>query len=751
MQVTKGQRATGLKGRYSGLLFASIAVSAVFLLTGNAFAQDAGKQPDISLIHEAIQAFDILFTWHRMAFLFLGVLIGLFLGVVPGLGGLVGLSLLLPFTFDMDAYTALAMMMGLSAVTVTSDTIPAVLFGVPGTVGSAATILDGYPMARKGEAGRAYGAAFTASVLGGLWGALLLGVSIPILRPLMLEIGSPELLSFCVFGLSLASVLSGGSMLKGLAGALIGLIIATAGDDPQTGTLRWTFDSLYLWDGLPVVPLALGLFAIPELADLAIQQKTIAVEGTETKVTDSQLTGVKDVFKNWWLVLRCATIGAGLGAVPGIGASVVDWIAYGHAARTEKGAAQTFGKGDVRGVIASESSNNAKEGGALVPTIAFGVPGSASMALILGAFLIHGLVPGPDMVTKKLDVTYTMVWSVAVANVMGAAICFTFAGQLAKMALIRPGILVPTVIAVVFVGAFQGSRQWGDIYALMGFGVLGFIMKRLRWPRPPLVLGFVLGGLVERYMFISVERYGAQWTYDFTEFPVVVFVFLMSIYGILSPLVSSARQKKRDKAAGKPYQHHGTFAYNKTGFDLDFVFSVVIMGLFVASLIISSGWEFGAKLVPQVVGWTAVLVLSCYMFAKVFYQKGQRKAEVRDGSGTEVVQSEEQTDVHFDIVVDFGELDKATLTRRAFAYFGWCFFFFGAAAVVGLLPSMFLFLVGYIRFWGKASWAQTLGISVPLWGFCYVLFHHVLIIPWPQSVVGDLFPVLRTINEVNLF
>ena len=706
---------------------------------------------DISLIHEALQALNILFTWERMGFLFLGVIIGLVLGVIPGLGGLVGLSLLLPFTFDMDAYTALAMMMGLSAVTVTSDTIPAVLFGVPGTVGSAATILDGYPMARKGEAGRAYGAAFTSSVVGGLWGALLLGVSIPILRPLMLEIGSPELLSFCVFGLSLASVLSGGSLLKGLAGALIGLLIATAGDDPQTGTLRWTFDSLYLWDGLPVVPLALGLFAIPELADLAIQQKSIAAEGVDTKVHDSQLTGVKDVFKNWWLVIRCATIGAGLGAVPGIGASVVDWIAYGHAARTEKDAALTFGKGDVRGVIASESSNNAKEGGALVPTIAFGVPGSASMALILGAFLIHGLVPGPDMVTKKLDVTYTMVWSVAVANIMGAGICFTFASQLAKMALIRPGILVPTVIGVVFVGAFQGSRQWGDIYALMGFGLLGFIMKRLRWPRPPLVLGFVLGGLVERYMFISVERYGAQWVYDITEFPIVVFVFLLSIYGIMSPLVSNARQRKKDVAAGKSVQQAGTFAYNKTGFDLDFLFGVVIMAIFIASLVISSGWEFGARLVPQVVGYGAVLVLTSFLFAKVFYQKGLRTAEIRDGSGTEVKQSSDESEVHFDIVVDFGELSKETITRRAFAYFGWCFFFFGAAALVGLLPAMFLFLVGYIRLWGKASWALTLGISVPLWAFCYGLFHHVLIIPWPQTVIGDMFPVLRTINWANLF
>jgi TctA family transporter len=706
---------------------------------------------DISLLHEAGQALNILFTFERLGFLFLGVIIGLIVGVIPGLGGLVGLSLLLPFTFDMNAYTALAFLMGLQAVTVTSDTIPAVMFGVPGTVGSAATILDGYPMSRKGEAGRAYGAAFTASVIGGLWGAMLLGVSIPILRPVMLHIGSPELLSFCIFGLSLASVLSGGSLLKGLAGACIGILVSTAGDDPQTGTLRWTFDSLYLWDGLPVVPLALGLFAIPELADLAIQQKSIKADGRDTDIHDSQFVGVRDVFKNMWLVIRCGTIGAGLGAVPGIGASVVDWIAYGHAARTEKGAGETFGKGDVRGVIASESSNNAKEGGALVPTIAFGVPGSASMALILGAFLIHGLVPGPDMVTKNLDVTYTMVWSVAVANLLGAGICFTFANQLAKLALIRPGILVPIVLAVVFVGAFQGSRQWGDIWALLGFGLLGFIMKRLRWPRPPLVLGFVLGGLVERYMFISVERYGAQWTYDITEFPVVVFMFILTIWGVSSPYIRDARQKRKDRLAGITTSQVSTFSYNKRGFDLDFAFGVGIFLMFVVELSIASTWEFGARLIPQVIGYLALIILAFFLFAKLFYQAGAKMVTTKGADGKDITKEEAESDVHFDIVVDFGDLAKETITRRAIAYFAWCGFFFIAAATVGLMVAMFLFLVGYIRFWGKASWFTTMGISCSLWAFCYGLFHHILIIPWPQSVVGNIFPVLRTINWANLF
>ena len=531
---------------------------------------------EVDMLGSAILAFQNMASVERLGFLFFGVIIGLVLGVIPGLGGLVGLSLLLPFTFNMDPYTALAFMMGLQAVVVTSDTIPAVLFGVPGTVGSAATILDGYPMARKGQAGRAFGAAFSASVIGGLFGALLLGISVPVLRPIVLEIGSPELLAICVFGLSLVAVLSGGSPLKGLAGACIGLMVATAGDDPQTGTLRWTFDSLYLWDGLPVVPLALGLFAIPELADMAITKQSINVkEEDKQDARFGQIEGIKDTFKNWFLVLRCASIGAALGAVPGIGASVIDWIAYGHAARTEKGAPETFGKGDVRGVIASEASNNAKEGGALVPTIAFGVPGSASMALILGAFLIHGLVPGPEMLTTRLDVTYTLVWSVAIANVLGAGICFMFANQLAKVALIRIGVLAPVVLAITYIGAFQGSRQWGDIYALLLFGIIGWIMKRLRWPRPPLILGFVLGGLVERYMFISVERYGADWLWIWRDFgdgevkfaPYVPIIFAVTLYGVLAPIIKGYR------ARAKANQASSKFGFQRDAINPDLIFA----------------------------------------------------------------------------------------------------------------------------------------------------------------------------------
>jgi TctA family transporter len=686
----------------------------------------------------AIQALELIFDPTRMAFLVFGVLLGLVIGVAPGIGGLAGLSLLLPFTFDMDPYTALAMMMGLLAVGATADAIPAVLFGVPGGIGSAATILDGFPMARKGEAGRAFGATFTSSVMGGLFGAALLALSIPILRPLMLIIGSPEMLSICIFGLSLAAVLSGSTPLKGLAGACLGLLIATTGDDPQTGTLRWTFGTLYLWDGLPIVPMALGLFAIPEIADMAIARQSITSKGFRTSGMQ-QLEGVKDSFKHWFLILRCSWIGAALGAVPGIGAAIIDWVAYGHAARTEKGAAGSFGKGDVRGVLASESSNNAKEGGSLVPTIAFGVPGSASMALILGAFLIHGLVPGPDMLTKRLDITYTLVWSVAIANIVGAGICFLFANQLAKIALVRIGILAPLVISITFVSAYQGSSSWGDIYALLLFGALGWIMKRLKWPRPPLILGFVLGKLVERYMFISVERYGA----DFLLHPVVFAMLALTLWGILSPIV---RNYRRNRKLGRPKT---TIAFRSAGLNTDTLFTVLLFAIFAAALIVSARWEFGAKLVPQVVGWTGLLFVACLMFSNLFLSRAARPIPMEQQAMAAAQPA--GSEIHFDIQAEYGDLSRKEITQRAFVFFGWCLFYLAIAALMGLLPATLIFLVVYMWIEGKEKWKVNLITAVTTVVCSYLVFHSLLHVAWPQALVGELFPELRSIQSLNLF
>jgi TctA family transporter len=279
----------------------------------------------------AAKAFLTLMEPHRLMFLGLGCIMGLVLGIIPGIGGLTGTAMLLPFTFNMDPYSAFALLLGLGATTATGDPIPAILFGVPGGAASAATVLDGFPMAKKGEAGRALSAAYMSSLMGGLFGALLMAVSIPILRPVMLFIGSPELLAFSVLGISMVAVLSGNAPLRGITAGCLGVMIAMIGTDPQTGTLRWTFDSLYLWDGLPLTPLLLGVFALPELCDLLIARVSISADTGTANIYKGQWQGVKDCFKHWWLIMRCSWIGGGIGSIPGISASVVDWLAYGHA------------------------------------------------------------------------------------------------------------------------------------------------------------------------------------------------------------------------------------------------------------------------------------------------------------------------------------------------------------------------------------------------------------------------------------
>jgi TctA family transporter len=665
-----------------------------------------------SALELAITALGILLEPSRLVLLASGVLVGLAIGVIPGLGGIVGMALLIPFTFEMDAYSAFAFLIGMGSVTSTSDTIPAVLFGVPGTAGAAATVMDGHPLAKKGQAGRAFGAAYMSSLLGGIAGAFLLGISIPILRPILLYLGSPELLAICVFGLSMVASLSGKAPLKGMAAAGLGLLVAMIGSDPQTGTLRWTFGSLYLWDGVPLVPATLGLFAIPELADLAISRRNIA-SGVEVDARVGQMEGIRDAFRHWWLVLRCSWLGASLGAVPGIGSAVIDWIAYGHALKTEKNV-ENFGQGDIRGVIAPESSNNAKEGGALVPTLAFGVPGSASMAILLGAFMMHGLVPGPRMLNEHLDVTYSIVWSIALANLLGAGICLAFSNQLARVASVKIGILLPLVLAVIFMGAFQGSRQWGDLYVLLGFGVFGWIMKRLDWPRPPLILGLVLGAVVERYLFISIGRY--QWTW--IARPVVMIFFAVAILSVLGPLLRNVRT-----AARKAW----TFKTARRRLSPTMLFTMLIIGIFAGSLVTSSAWSFEAKIVPQAVGYTALACAVLGLLREVLFP--------REPLGTTPAR---QAGIEDEVRLELSD----TLTR-ATVFFAWCVLYLVLAKAFGMLIAMFFFVTVCIRFWGNETLPRSVVFAIGITSFSWVLFDRLLAIPWPQTLLGAWFPALQ--------
>ncbi|HEY4407324.1 MAG TPA: tripartite tricarboxylate transporter permease [Xanthobacteraceae bacterium] len=666
----------------------------------------------------------------RLAYLFGGVCMGLALGILPGIGGVAGLALLLPFTYNLDAPAAFALLLGMGSTTTTADPISAILFGAPGHAASAATALDGYPMTRQGEAGRALGASYMSALIGGLFGAFLMGISLPLLRPIILFMGSPELLSIAVFGISMVSTLSGNTPLRGLSAACFGLMLAMVGTDPQSGTLRWTMDTLYLWDGLPLVPVTLGIFALPELCDLAIGRMAVVAEGKMIDTKTGMLLGVKDCLKHWFLILRCSWIGAAMGAIPGIGVAVIDWIAYGHALRTEKGAAQTFGRSDVRGIIAAESSTNAREGGHLVPTVAFGVPSSAGMAILLGAFLIHGLVPGPDMLTKHLDITYSMVWSIAVANIVGSGLCFLFSGQLAKLATLRYTLIMPIVLSLIYIGAFEASRNWGDLYSLLFFGMLGWAMKHFRWPRPPLILGIVLGGILERYMFISIERYGVSWMLR----PLVVVMFAMSILTLTRPMLQDIRE------------HHGIKAmlsnFGAPRLTSDNLFPAALLAIFVVMLVQSTGWSFEAKIIPTIVGVIALITCSVSLANDIF-SKEHAVVGLADKAKAVVTQK-----IHMDIASKTGHLPGHIILIRGFVFFGWMVAFLGSMATIGLLPTVPIFVIAYMRLEGGEKYRHCIimaGIMVTL---IYAVFDQLLSLPWPPTYLGDWFPAFKKIPSV---
>jgi TctA family transporter len=485
----------------------------------------------------------LVLQWKALAFMLLGIGLGFWVGLLPGLGGATTLALMLPFIYTMQPVEAFAFLLGMHAVVATTGDITSVLFGVPGEGTSAATILDGHAMAKKGEAGRALGAALASSLVGALIGAFALAAAIPVVRPLVLSFGSPELFMLAIVGIAfIASLSAHGArgMLRGFLAGGLGLFLATVGQDPQAGVARYTLGTLYLWQGLELIPVLVGIFAIPEIIDLVVRGTSIAGALPSGQISKGAFEGVKDTFRHFWLTIRCSLIGTFIGIMPGMGGAVAQWMAYGHATQSARNAEERkgFGAGDVRGVLGPGAANNSKEGGSLIPTIAFGVPGSTAMAILLGAFFLLGMVPGPDMLTKHLPVTFSMVWTIVLANVITVLACFMFLNRLASLTMVRGQLLIPVILMLVFIGSYTSNNHYGDIVVTLIFGGVGYLMVLGGWPRAPFVLGLVLGKIAENYLYISVARYEAAWLTR----PVVLVLIALAVAVILYPLVQSRRR-----------------------------------------------------------------------------------------------------------------------------------------------------------------------------------------------------------------
>jgi len=474
----------------------------------------------------------LLSTLEPMVLLYIlgGVIFGLVLGVLPGLSGITVIVLLMPLCYNMTAESAIPLILAGYSVTYQGGSITAVLLNVPGVASNAATLLDGFPMTQQGKSGRALGITLTASPLGGILGVVILASVIPVIRPVVLAFTSPECLMLVFMGISLIAVLGRGSMRKALMAAGLGLLFSFVGFSSITGMPRYAFGVTYLWDGIRTVTLALGLFAVPTAVSLMTTGGTIAqVSGQVATAVPDIIEGIRDVFRHWWLFLRSSAIGCLIGAIPGVGGEAAVWLAYGHAKQTSKHP-EKFGTGCVEGIVAPESANNAKEGGSLLPMLAFGIPGSLGVAILMGALLILGIEPGPLFLQESLDLTFAMIGVVVLANIIGAIITLPAAAKMARIAFAPGHILAPLILVLVSLGAYAIANDMMDVVATFIFGALGYSMEKFGYSRATFFIAYILGVLAERYFHLSLAAYG----FMFLLRPIALTLFIITMLSLFS-------------------------------------------------------------------------------------------------------------------------------------------------------------------------------------------------------------------------
>ena len=667
-------------------------------------ASPAKGAPPIDVLHASVTGLVQVFAWPTFGLMLIGMLLGFVVGLLPGLGGPTTLALMLPFVFKMTPVEAFAFLLGMLAVTATTGDITSILFGIPGEPTTAATIVDGHAMAKNGEAGRALGAAMMSSLVGAVFGALVLGLAIPVVRPLVLTLGSPEFFTLALLGITFVAALSGEAVLKGLLAGGLGLWLATIGLNPVTGTQRYTFGQLFLWDGIGLVPVTIGFYAIPELIEMAIAGSSIAK--LDVGRVGGVWEGVRDTFRHWRLVIRCSALGTFISIIPGLGAATTQWLAYAHAVQSSPGR-ERFGKGAVEGVLGPGAANNSSLGGSLVTTVAFGVPASVATAILMGAFFIQGLVPGPAMLTPApkghLSVTLAMVWTIVVANVITVGVCLTFMGPLARITQIRGTLLVPFIMILVYVGAFAEKNVFEDLGVVLAFGALGWVMSKLDWPRPPLLLGLVLGPLAENRLFLSTDNYGAGWLLR----PGVLIILGVIAVGLVVPIVRQRRRRRTPLGAAAAAPEAPASGWRLDGAT---TFNLCLVILFAAALWESRRFDARAGLFPWTITTAALLLAIVHFAGELTARRRGVRADSREASAT----------------------PPRDAARRTAAICGWILGMYVVIWLLGFSLATLLTTVLYLRT-ARERWPISVVLSLAGFAFVYGLFEKGLGVPFPPG------------------
>lgn len=489
----------------------------------------------------------LVFSWPYILYPIGATLVAMMFSAAPGLNSSTLMALVIPVTYGWDPLHVMLVFGALVGGATFMGSVTAILFNIPGKASNAVTLLDGYPMTRQGRAKTAIGCAAAASAIGSTLGVAMLIALLPTMRHAATALGPAEYLMLAIWGLTTLAALTGDSLVKGLIAAGIGLQLAFIGLDPRTAEARFTLGLDYLQDGLSLVPVLLGLFALAEVIDLMVSgRETLSGRRRLQDLTGSVGEGILAVFRNFGLLLRSSVIGVVIGAIPGIGGSVAGFVAYGHASQTARDRSR-FGEGDVRGVLAPEAAADAKDSGALVPTLALGIPGGTGTAMLLGAMTLHGLNPGRELLSNQLVLVFVLIWSLFLSNWLTSLLGLSFVSPMARLSTIRTSRLVPVILSLAMLGAVQYRGQAADAVCAVAFGLVGFMMKRHRWPRVPLIIAMSLAPLLETNLHLTL-RLQELGRIDFWSRPIVLLLLVLILLNLLLP---SLRRRLRRLGASR--------------------------------------------------------------------------------------------------------------------------------------------------------------------------------------------------------
>jgi len=493
-----------------------------------------------SVAQSAWEGFRLVASWPNILYPIAGTFMAMAVAFLPGISGATLMALMIPLTLSWEPLPVVLLYGGLVGGATFMGSITAILFNVPGTGPSAATLLDGYPMAQQGRARTAIGCAAISSAGGSTIGIGVLIALVPLMRQAILAFGPPELLVLMVWGLATMAVVSRGSFTRALIAMGLGLLLAFVGRDPRTAELRFTFNTMYLWDGVGLVPVVLGLFSIAEVTNLGVAGRhTVSGRTRADQLTGSAVDGARAVLQHFGLFVRSSLIGTVVGIIPGVGGTVASFLAYGHAVQTSRDR-DGFGRGDIRGVIAPEAAHDAKDGGALVPVLAFGIPGSEGTAVLMAALLLHGIVPGRALMNEQLPLVFVIIWSLFLSNWLTSIAGLLLVNPLSRLTTLRMDVLAPLIMALAAIGAFVYRQRIEDVGLAFLFGGIGYLMKKHGWPRIPLVVALLLGGGIELNLHITSQLHGLG-RLDLWHRPVFMAIGLLTLASLALPFAQEIR------------------------------------------------------------------------------------------------------------------------------------------------------------------------------------------------------------------